>query len=355
MKQRVITPNMPLVELKSHTDDNSPPLFDKDAALSESTGTIGGGASSPSNEKPTLSEAIVAPPFIDKNAKVIRKLPLSFLRIHPFNSRSVRTQKRIEEVRDMLVLEGEHNQREAITVVPGLKEDDRNYYYILSGQTRFHAAILAGWTEIDAQLNTSIDPDDHLAFWAASIEHNTSVPETDWDLALKAKQLSLEGISNEQIQKAIKRDDRALRRLFSMTELPEIVLAHVREYPSVFSSHLCERLSVGLGALEESEIALFAKQVIENDLSNRALKDAIDLAIRRKNRETTARARSTRVSTKPIMLGAAKAGDLKVMQAREEGKKVVTLTATLSEALVEGFEADIQSAIEKLIANHELT
>ena len=334
MKQRVIlTPVMPLVGLKPQTDDDSPP-----ALVDES------------QERP---EPPVTPCLVDKETTAIQKIPLSLLRIHPFNSRSVRTQKRIEEVRDMLVHEAEHNQREAITVVPGRKEDDRNYYYILSGQTRFHAAILAGWTEIDSRLNSAIDPDDHLAFWAASIEHNTSIPETDWDLALKAKQLSVEGISNDRIQKALKRDDRALRRLFAMTELPEVVLAYVRDNPAVFSAHLCERLSFGLEALGDNEVALLAKQVIEDDLSNRALKDVIDLAIRRKNREApTTRARSTRVSTKPIMLGAAKAGDLKVMQAREKGKKVVTLTATLSESLVEGFEADIQSAIEKLIAKH---
>lgn len=352
MKQRtILTPDMPLVSLIKHSQNDSPPPPLSDGGDSEASlvNPISDAYSS-LNSASRPVESFVAR---QENSKVIQKLPLSLLRIHPFNSRSVRTQKRIEEVRDMLVREDEHNQREAITVVPGRKDDDRNNYYILSGQTRFHSAILAGWTEIDAQINYDIDPDDHLAFWSASIEHNTSIPETDYDLAIKAKQLSVEGVSNDQIRKALKRDDRALRRLFGMTELPEVVLAHVSDYPTVFSAALCDILATGLEPLGVAEVASLAKQVIEKDLSHSALRDLISAATRRKNAAApTNRTRSTRVSHKQIMLGAFKAGDFKVMQAREKGKKLVTLTATLSESLVEGFEADIQTAIEKLIAQH---
>ena len=63
------------------------------------------------------------------------------------------------------MLEAEHMQREPITVVPGRRPDDRGFFYILSGQTRYHAANLAGWAELKAQLNTVIDPDDHVGFF----------------------------------------------------------------------------------------------------------------------------------------------------------------------------------------------
>lgn len=342
-KQRVIrtgptVPEMPLARLGGGSPDS--------------------GLSRSSSQQPaTTPDSTVEPsPAADNlpnsaGSKEIRKIPLARLRIHPFNSRAIRTQSRIEEVRDLL--EAEHTQRESITVVPGRNLEDKGYYYILSGQTRFHAATLAGWSDLDAQINYDIDPSDHLLFWQASLEHNTSIPETDWDLAIKAKALIDEGCPLESVQKAARRDPRGLRRLAAMTELPEEIQAVVREHPTILTAHFCELLKSALDELGVSETTLLAKSVAEDKISVRDLKHQIDLAIRKRNKAKVGAGtrRSTRESKVSVMVGSTKVGDFKVMQSREQGKKQFQLSANIPAELEETFKADILAAIEKLSAN----
>lgn len=278
-------------------------------------------------------------------------IPLSRLKIHPFNSRTQRTQERIEEVRDML--EAEHKQREPITVVPGRKAEDLGFYYILSGQTRYHAANLAGWAELKSQVNADIDPNDHLGFFAASIEHNTSRPETDWDLAVKVRALIEEGADLPSIQKAVRRDERGLRRLMAMSDLPEQVLLVVRENPTKLTASVCEVLKSAITSLGDEGVSTLAKEVVEKELSRRSLQDHIDRAIRRKTKVGGGAKRATRQFMLPVVVGAdKKAGEFKVMQSRNEGNRLFSLTADLPENLVETFKADIEAAIAKLAAKH---
>ena len=281
-------------------------------------------------------------------------IPLSRLKIHPFNSRTQRTQERIEEVRDML--EAEHKQREPITVVPGRSTEDAGSYYILSGQTRYHAANLAGWAELKSQVNYEIDPDDHLAFFAASIEHNTSRPETDWDLAVKVRALIEEGTDSVLIQKAVRRDARGLRRLTAMTDLPDPVLAVVRENPTKLTATVCEVLKANIPELGEEGVTSVAKEAVLKDLSRRELEDCIELAIRQKNKVSGVAKRATRQFMLPVVIGSnKKAGEFKVMQSRNEGNRLISLTADLPDKLVETFKADIEAAIARLAGKHNET
>lgn len=277
-------------------------------------------------------------------------LPLAKLRIHPFNSRTVRTQERIEEVCKML--EDEHIQREPITVVPGRKQDDKGLFFILSGQTRYHAANLAGWKSLKSQINEDIDPDDHLAFWAASLEHNSSVKETDWDIALKAKQLLVENKTLEEVQRAARRDPRSLRRILGMMDLPDSVTSVIKDNPVKLSAVFCEALKSGLEDLGEEAIAAIARMVVEKNMSKEKLIDHIEREIRRKRNQAAGSARrAKREFMLPITVGNNKkeAGSLKIMQSpKAEGNRLVTLTADIPESLVDIFKADMVAAIEKL-------
>lgn len=277
-------------------------------------------------------------------------LPLAKLRIHPFNSRTVRTQERIEEVCKML--EDEHIQREPITVVPGRKPEDKGFFYILSGQTRYHAANLAGWKALKSQINEAIDPGDHLSFWAASLEHNSSVKETDWDIALKAKQLLDEKKTLEDVQRAARRDPRSLRRILGMMDLPDSVISIIKENPAKLSAVFCEPLKSGLEDLGEEAIAVIARLVVEKNMSKEKLIDHIEREIRRKRNQATGSARrAKREFMLPITVGNNKkeAGALKIMQSpKAEGNRLVTLTADIPANLVEIFKADMVAAIEKL-------
>jgi ParB-like chromosome segregation protein Spo0J len=295
-------------------------------------------------------DSIVSPSDQISSSNNLLLIPLAKLKIHPFNSRTVRSQERIEEVRGML--EEEHIQREPITVVPGRHIDDSGFYYILSGQTRFHAANLAGWNELLAQINNTIDPDDHLAFWKASIEHNTAKPETDWDLAVKARALFDKGVTSEQIQAATRRDERGVRRILAMTELPESAVTVVKEHADKLSAPFCEILKSKITELGDEVVARLAKETVEQDWSQRNLKDYLERAIRQKSKQSAGGSkRATRRSISPIMVGTKKAGAFKVMQSRIEGKMLITLAADLPEELVEAFTTDIQAALDKLAMN----
>lgn len=288
------------------------------------------------------------PEVVGNVTREIRILPLSKLRIHPFNSRVHRPQERIEEVKGMLT--AENIQREPITVVPGRRPDDAGIYYILSGQTRFHSANLAGWTELKTQINPDIDPDDHLAFWRASLEHNTSIRETDWDVAVQAKRLLDEGADQEQIMKAARRDARGLRRLLAMVELPEAVQSVVRDNPIKLTAPFCEILKSGIAGLGENAIAELAKTVVQEDMAQRTLSDKIEREVRRTAKaKDSGTKRATREFLLPVNVAGheKKAGDFKVLLSRKPGNRVVTLTADLPERYAEILKADIAASIAK--------
>ena len=191
-----------------------------------------------------------------------------------------------------------------------------------------------------------------MAFWKASLEHNTSVKETDWDVALKAKQLLDEKRSPQEVQQASRRDARTLRRLLAILDLPEPVLAVVREHSTKLTAVFCEALNSGIEELGEEAIAAIARLTVEKDLSQRSLIDHIEREIRRKkNQAAGSGRRAKREFMLPITVGDNKkeTGALKIMQSpKAEGNRLVTLTADLPESVVEAFKADIVAAIEKL-------
>jgi len=328
MKQRgIVTPDMPLAELHVvHAAKKRVSSAPQGLADDDSASMLAG--------QKVSSEWLM--------------IPLSKLKIHPFNSRARRSQARIEEVRDMLI--SSNTQREAITVVPGRKQEDAGFYYILSGQTRYHAANLAGWNELKSQINWDIDPDDHLSFFAASVEHNTVRSETDWDLAIKVKALVENGCDPKDVQKAIRRDERGMRRLVAMMDLPESILTIVRENPTKISGSFCEALRAGLTELGEDAMMLLAKQIVDEDLSHRALVDTIERAKRSKLKKATSRStRSKRDYYCQVVLSSdQKAGEFKVMPSREEGKRRFLLDVNLADSLSKAFLDDIELVIAKL-------
>jgi hypothetical protein len=137
-----------------------------------------------------------------------------------------------------------------------------------------------------------------------------------------------------------------------MMGLPEPILAVVRDHPAVLTCYMCEILRSGLTELGVECIESMAKAVIKDGLSQRALDDQIKRATRRKKAESAGRGRrATREVMTPVLIGDAKHGEFKVMKSRDEGKKLITLTANLPDSLVESFRGDIQAALERLAAS----
>ena len=325
-------PELPVAKaVDTSNEEQLQPIFSK---------TLSGDASD-------STELFIQPSSLpDKESSGLLTIPLSKLKIHPFNSRSIRTQDRIEEVRDMLQ---DSMQREPVTVVPGRTDEDRGYFYILSGQTRFHAANLAGWTEMRAQINNLIDPDDHLAFFAASIEHNASEKETDYDLAIKVHQLAASGHEMKEIQKAIRQTERGLRRLLSITNLPEPVLRVVKENPAKLSAAFCEILKSASEKLDEETLVKITRTVAEENLAQRDLQRAVDVELRRKEIAKSKITRAKRQYTRPILNQANQhAGEIKVMNSRKNGNLLISLSADLPEDEAKTLQEKIEAAITEV-------
>jgi ParB/RepB/Spo0J family partition protein len=276
----------------------------------------------------------------------IVEIPISKLKIHPFNSRAHRTQERIEEVKKML--EEEHIQREPITVVPGRHPNDQEIFYVLSGQTRLQAAVVAGWSSLKAQINSDIDPEDHLAFLSASIEHNTTKNETDYDLASKADALLKEGYDPKRVMAAIKKDERGFRRIISMMKLPEKIIDLVKDNPTRMTASICEvLLSAEQKNLNEDTLLHITNNFITLNLSRRDLEKLIEQHINSKDKARNQR--STRIMARPIRLGLEKKkiGDFKIMESKS-GSRLILLSIELPDADAQTFQTNVEQLLSKI-------
>ena len=279
-------------------------------------------------------------------------IPITKLKIHPFNSRHYRTQQRIEEVRDLLVSAG--TLRDPLTVVPCRDNDGAGHYYILSGQTRYHAANLAGWTDLRCQINTDIDPSNHLEFWKASLEHNTSLPETDWDIALRSKQLLDEGHQLSQIYTASRRGERSTRRILRMIDAPSSIQELIKANPDKLSAHFVELILDALKHLDEKTIISLAEQVIAENMAKRELAETIDRMVKIQERDGTPRSRSKVNFVLPIRAGDQTNGALKVMNSKTtEGNSVLELRVDLPNAIIDKLKSDVVAAIEKMTGHQK--
>ena len=299
----------------------------------------------PESKDVGLTTALPPSPLRADEPTELLTVPMSRLKIHPFNSRAVRTQERIEEVCDMLKAS---TQREPITIVPGRTAEDIGYYYILSGQTRFHAANLAGWTEMKAQINNTIDPADNLAFFAASIEHNASEKETDYDLAIRVRELVNAGTDTKEIQKAIRQTERGLRRLLSIAALPEPINQIIKENPVKLTAPFWEILKSATEKIDEETLTKITRTVSEEGSTRRDLQKLVDAELRRKERTSGNATRAKRQYTRPILNEAnQQAGEIKIMNSRKNGNLLISLSADLPEEEARRLQEKIEAAISE--------
>jgi ParB-like chromosome segregation protein Spo0J len=109
----------------------------------------------------------------------LRKISLTCLAPSPFNARSLRTEARVAGIAQSLAEDG---QREPITVYPGAGEQ-AGKYLIVSGVTRYLAALSLGWETLEAREDATLDPANALLLVRASHLHNDTHRETELDHA----------------------------------------------------------------------------------------------------------------------------------------------------------------------------
>lgn len=281
--------------------------------------------------------------------KQVHLMPVTSLKIHKFNSREIRTQARIEEVAKQIRDTG--RMLEPITVVPA--RDGSGIYYIIAGQTRYHAEILNGKTHVEVVIDFETDPDDPLQFYRASRLHNSTQPETDWDRGVRAAQLSEAGYTSEQIADAMGVSDRQLRRFLAISTIPGEIRQIIQSSPDLFSASVCEALLAAIPTVGVDAIQTIAKEMQVEKFSASVLEGRIRAA-ERKQSTTRQRIRRSADIKQPIMTHRdQRVGEYRIFKGGDEQERNVSLELTLPAAMVGPFREKLESFLQDILKNAE--
>lgn len=273
-------------------------------------------------------------------------IPLSRLRPSSFNVRKIRTQSRIDEVAESL---RKNNQREPITVYPGSGVNE-GFYMMISGATRFAAALQLGWTELEAQIDESLSEDDPLGLVRVSHIHNDSAKETDYDHAVTSRELLEAGFTQIQVAESLGyKGNRQIARFNAYFELPESLLDTGKENPAKFTAHVAEIISKAAKALgEETALSLFKHFQSDLEMSRAELELSVQAATRKASRAIKpTRNRSSRSATFEIVTASGRAGEMKVLKVGDSDKRI-QIDAKFDAAMADEIAKKIQNLFIEL-------
>ena len=149
MKQRTIRkPDMPLQGLPPapSSAQGEPEREQSPAAAPQDTGARQQPADNNQNQHATLT-------LVGKQQVI--KIPVTKLRVSPFNARKIRPPKRITKIAESMKVEG---QVDPLYVYPGIGEDE-GYFMVLGGETRRLAALQISKPELDALVDSDDEPE----------------------------------------------------------------------------------------------------------------------------------------------------------------------------------------------------
>lgn len=276
------------------------------------------------------------------------QIPLGKLRPSPFNVRKVRTPDRIQEIAQTL----QEKQRDPITVYEGTGQD-AGFFMIVSGVTRYMAAMSVGMSHLDAQIDASIDPSDPLTIVRVSHLHNDTATETDLDHAFVARDLQVAGYTLLQVAAALGyKGNRQITRLNAYFDLPEVLLDIGKTRPDKFSAPMAEIFKGAAQSIGEDAAITILKTALSKDLSRRDIEKLIDVEKRRIARDTLPRTRSTRIATQDFKVSGEKVGTMTVLQT-SPGKHRIQLDTTLAPEMAEQLSEQLGALLKKFSADME--
>ena len=270
-------------------------------------------------------------------------IPLGQLRASPYNVRKHRSPSRIREIADSLT---EHGQREPITVYPGTLDGEK-VYFIVSGVTRHTAAIMLGWTQLECRVDERLTSADSLTIISTSRVHNDSLPESDLDIADSFVQLTQEkNYTQAQIAKALGYgSDRRVRALKAIIELPPAVREVANDFPHLFTATFAEQLKAASKILIEEEMAGLLRRFLTNDDPTEITRTTLASLIRTEELKKSRAARkegakqagkgtqlrARLLSTDDVKIHGEKVGDLRVLKESETLRRIEFGVAVPSE------------------------
>jgi len=275
---------------------------------------------------------------------VIHKLKLSELRPSPYNSRRIRPEDRIRDIAASLGIDG---QREPLTVYRGDGED-AGYYLIVSGVTRYLAALSLRWDTLDARIDDSLKHEDVLAVLKASHLHNDSSPESDLDFSLVIDDLSQKGISIDAIALALGYNRREVYRLKKFQTLPNVLYDIASAHPRKFSGTVAEEFAKAVSEIGENVAVELANEFVTKDYGLPKLRSAIKCEKRKLERNRGVQTRAKKEINIPVSYGNSKVGHLSVLSIPNTTMKRIQLTADLPESVAEFFAERVETLTTEL-------
>jgi ParB/RepB/Spo0J family partition protein len=275
-------------------------------------------------------------------AERVRKLPLARLRPSPFNVRRFRTEARVREVGESLMADG---QQEPIRVYPG-QDGDAGFYMIVSGVTRYQAALALGWETLDARVDTALDPADIVALVRISHLHNDSARETDLDHAVIARELAGRGVPAAEIAAALGySSSRKVFRLKTFHELPTAVFDVAAQYPHRISAVIAEALRNAAERVGEETALALARECVAENLSRDGLNRRVGAEIRKRERSG---AGAREEINRTVSYGRRKIGRFRVQNLPNASGKRVHFSASLPADVADEFSRNMDALIRAL-------
>jgi ParB/RepB/Spo0J family partition protein len=274
----------------------------------------------------------------------LRKIPLFSLAPSPFNARCIRTEARVAGIARSLADDG---QREPITVYPGTGEN-AGKYLIVSGVTRYLAALSLGWETLEAREDTTLDPANALLLVRASHLHNDTCRETELDHALLAKKLREARHPVEAIAQALGYGSkRSVSRLKAFFDLPAQLLELGKTKPEKFSATFAELFRGFVAEQGEAKALALLASVFEQDLS---LNETERLMEREAKRGVRMRAR--RSGSWAIRLEGEEIGK-RVIQKLPDGRLKVQMAVVLEPGLGAALNERLEAVLEDFVKKAE--
>lgn len=340
MKQRTIRkPDMPLQGLPPapSSAQGEPEREQSPAAAPQDTGARQQPADNNQNQHATLT-------LVGKQQVI--KIPVTKLRVSPFNARKIRPPKRITKIAESMKVEG---QVDPLYVYPGIGEDE-GYFMVLGGETRRLAALQISKPELDALVDTNVDPNDGLALTKLSSILNDSADETPLDKGMCAIELVGKGYTQVQIADALDLDSHTtVQRLIKLASLPKRFIDLGQEYPDKFSGSLGDLINRALEKHGDEFAFSLLESTLLRDMTHKKIEAAIKEGPVDKTGGEERGKRLRRDGGFDIPTPGAPGGRYDVYKSKTPGLKVLKMQIEVPDDLAKDLHDDISELLQRFI------
>jgi ParB/RepB/Spo0J family partition protein len=308
---------------------------------------LGVGASALAAPTKRDTDILFSPP--GEGDERLQNLPVSKLRLSPYNSRRIRTQKRIDKVAESMRTNG---QKDPIYVYPGIEEDE-GFYMVLGGETRRLSALKIGMVNLKAIVDRTLDPKDALLLTRISNILNDSVDECDLDRAMVAQSLLDQGHTHGKVAEALDVDSRQqVMRLLKLVSLPKHFVDFGQEYPERFSASVGGHIALAMELHGEEFAFSLLKSALIEETPHRKIEQLAREGQKIKLLDPVQGKRLRRDGGIDISVPDASGGKYAIYKSPTPGRMVLKLNVELQEAQAQELNNELTTVIQQFIENN---